>query len=440
MFRKCLFIVVCLVIIQFIQSSPVVNSVKDCYLGSPAPVRVFLTVSSLMASLTQHGVVKRRLEINWFGHPPAEDDYIAVYHQDPELYPYNDSVLLLEPHKYPGGYFRTNIEMPIHVDNFNENTRCFGYWAVYHGENGEIKHSTCLQLRPFWMKEIAKHISDLKLSEIMIPGSHDAGSIHYKRVRTPLSKYEYTQELSIYNQIMYGLRYFDLRVGYYEKKPDQYYINHNFLRTETTVKTVLEEVKKYLLMSTKDIIILDVHDFPHGFKTPENHKKLQTMIIDILGNYIIPYNDQYENATLSYYWQQQKLVLISYDCPYRETFFSEAFWPRIPRAWGNKQRPKDLKAYFKEVFEKPTPKGLWASMAEITPNLRFLIFHPITGLRVLADEINRNVTHWFRDLYWRKANIVATDYFLGNDIIDVAIRTNRIKGVCPEFTWPKLSP
>ncbi|GIY64283.1 PI-PLC X domain-containing protein 1 [Caerostris extrusa] len=409
MFRKCLFIAVCLVIIQFVQSSPVVNSVKDCYLGNLTPARVFLTVSSLRASLTQHGIIKRRLEINWFGHPPAEDDYIAVYHQDPELNPFNDPVLSLEPHKYPGGYFRTNIEIPIHVGNFNENTRCFGYWAVYHGENREIKHSTCLQLRPFWMKEIAKHISDLKLSEIMIP-------------------------------IMYGLRYFDLRVGYYENKPDQYYINHNFVRTETTMKTVLEQVKKYLLMSTNDIIILDFHNFPHGFETPENHKKLQTIIIDILGNYIIPYNDQYENATLSYYWQQQKLVLISYDCPYRESFFSETFWPSIPRAWGNKQRPQDLKAYFKEVFEKPTPKGLWASMAEITPNARFMIFHPITGLRILADEINRNVTHWFRDLYWRKANIVATDYFLGNDMIDVAIRANRIKGVCPEFTWPKLSP
>lgn len=117
--------------------------------------------------------------------------------------------------------------------------------------------------------------------------------------------------------------------------------------------------------------------------------------------------------------------------------YGNILWPKIPRAWGNKQYPNDLREYFQEVFEKPTPEGLWASMAELTPNTKTIVLHPETGLRVFAEEINRNVTHWFRDLYWYKANIVATDYFMGNDIIHVAIEANKIKGSCPKSIWKK---
>lgn len=114
------------------------------------------------------------------------------------------------------------------------------------------------------------------------------------------------------------------------------------------------------------------------------------------------------------------------------------FFCSIPRAWGNKQKPKDLKTYFQRVFEGTIPEGLWASMAELTPNTKTIVLHPESGLRIFADKINRNVTHWFRDLYWQKANIVATDFFLGNDIIDVAVQTNKYKGICPQSVWSRF--
>ncbi|GFY11323.1 PI-PLC X domain-containing protein 1 [Trichonephila clavipes] len=136
-------------------------------------------------------------------------------------------------------------------------------------------------------------------------------------------------------------------------------------------------------------------------------------------------------------WQSGKNVIVSYDYKFRNG--TPAYlWPRIPRAWGNKQNLESLKTYFQEVFSKPTPQGLWAAMAEMTPNVRMILFQPFNGLRNMADKVNREVTHWFRDLYWQKTNIIATDYFLGNDIINVAIRANKMKGVCPRSFWPHL--
>lgn len=63
-------------------------------------------------------------------------------------------------------------------------------------------------------------------------------------------------------------------------------------------------------------------------------------------------------------------------------------------------------------------------MAELTPQPIDLLFRT-NNLRKLADEVNKYVTKWFRDEWFKDVNIVATDYFLGNDIINVAIEVNR---------------
>jgi hypothetical protein len=67
---------------------------------------------------------------------------------------------------------------------------------------------------------------------------------------------------------------------------------------------------------------------------------------------------------------------------------------------------------------------MWAAMAELTPSPLDPVLQPSRGLRLMADDVNRHVTRWFRDLWWRDANVVATDYVLGNKIIDVAIEAN----------------
>ncbi|CAL1291909.1 unnamed protein product [Larinioides sclopetarius] len=432
-------IIIYLSFVEIIHSSHPINSEEDCYYNGPTPMRVFLTVSSLPASATAKGVVRRRLEVNWVGIRPARTDRIHIYRRDPTRNPAAKPILSVNPTKYPGGYYKSDIELPIHTRHLRVAAKspCLGYWATYERKKGHVATSTCLRTHPRWMAEGGDHLSGLRLSGIMIPGSHDSGSFFFGRELEPFSKYKYAQEVSIFNQLVYGLRYFDLRVGHYG---GEFYINHNFLRTDHTVRSVLDQVQKFLILSPKEIVILDFHNFPHGFHSDGIHLKLQNLIDSVLGPFLVPFTEEFENATIGHLWRSGRNVLVSYDSPTRAAFFPDSFWPSIPRAWGNKQTAEELKAYFREFFENPAPQGLWASMAEITPNTRTILLHPESGLRVLAEEVNRNVTRWFRDFYWQKANIVATDYFLGNDIIEVAIRTNRIKGVCPESAWSSISP
>lgn len=73
---------------------------------------------------------------------------------------------------------------------------------------------------------------------------------------------------------------------------------------------------------------------------------------------------------------------------------------------------------------KVVQNPLWALMAELTPQPLDVLFRT-NSLRKLADEVNKHVTKWFRDEWPKEVNIVATDFFLGNDLVNVAIEVNR---------------
>ena len=42
----------------------------------------------------------------------------------------------------------------------------------------------------------------------------------------------------------------------------------------------------------------------------------------------------------------------------------------------------------------------------------------------------RSITSWYRDIWWQKANIVATDFFLSNNLVDVSRIVNRRRAKC----------
>lgn len=103
----------------------------------------------------------------------------------------------------------------------------------------------------------------------------------------------------------------------------------------------------------------------------------------------------------------------------------EWLWNPIQQFWGNKRNVADLKGFLDSAIRdhKTILNPMWALMAELTPQTLDVIFRT-NNLRKLADNVNRQVTKWFRDEWLSNVNIVATDFFLGNDIINVAIDRN----------------
>ena len=101
--------------------------------------------------------------------------------------------------------------------------------------------------------------------------------------------------------------------------------------------------------------------------------------------------------------------------------------------WGDRQTPASLKSYIQNILtqtQPPTiPKGnpMWAIMAQLTPSAIDIIFNPRNNLRKMADSINRNLTEWVKNDWWKKTNIIATDFYMGNNLIEIAINSITLK-------------
>lgn len=61
---------------------------------------------------------------------------------------------------------------------------------------------------------------------------------------------------------MHGVRYLDIRVGYYRASQPQFWVNHGITRQQSLTK-VLQQVKDFVL-ETNEIVIFDVQEWPVG--------------------------------------------------------------------------------------------------------------------------------------------------------------------------------
>lgn len=78
-------------------------------------------------------------------------------------------------------------------------------------------------------------------------------------------------------------------------------------------------------------------------------------------------------------------------------------------------------------------------MAELTPSTMDVLFRPNDGLRKLADQVARNVTTWYRDLWWKSTSMVAVDFFHSTDIIDVSVDASLKRVHCSEMRNAELA-
>ena len=114
---------------------------------------------------------------------------------------------------------------------------------------------------------------------------------------------------------------------------------------------------------------------------------------------------------------------------------------KIIQEWGDKRNVNDLYKYLTAIDQKRERSDyFWVAMAELTPSTVDVLFRPNDGLRKLADQVVRNVTAWYRDLWWRTTSTVAVDFFRSTDIIDVAvdasIKRSRCSGAEVQVTTP----
>nr|CAD7446438.1 unnamed protein product [Timema bartmani] len=399
-------------------------------------LHVRITVSPLI-----FGGAAKYLEVSWDNATPLSGDWVGLFNQDPVKNGVNRALFATRVKSSSGwAVTKTRVNDVMKSKPIEFNSRCLGVWVAYvKADNTTVLTSNCLRTRPTWMMDMKEELSPMKLRKVFIPGAHDAGAYErYKGADTPVSKYSITQEEDVLSQLTYGIRYLDLRVGFYPFRNPVWWVNHGVVRLHP-LQEFLDDVKKFV-RSTQEIVLLDVHGFPVGFNYDIRvHQKLLSYLRQQLGDLATPTTLSWD-STLREVWGSGRRLVLSYNKK-EVVDGSDILWPAVAHKWGNVDSLDDLYDYLVGVVTSPPTDTSWSAMAELTANALKIALDSLGGLRKMAHSVNRNVTEWYSGDLGVNANIVAVDFFRGTAIVDAAIdwnsrRAGRMK--CPNAT-SKLS-
>ncbi|KAK0084684.1 hypothetical protein PV325_006594 [Microctonus aethiopoides] len=419
--------------------------------------KVWLTVSSLWRPIAASDkVIDAELEVNWdLDCPPnvGIPDTIKVFTADPA---HNSSVqpqLIVTLAAHPEGYYRTNISVgrPSLPGGWDANggatlpgPHCLKHHAALYLDN-VILTSACLQIWPTWMYDLRRQLGRLPIGSLMIPGTHNSGCYKHGDLtrRDAFQRYLLTQDRDVWTQLVHGIRYLDIRIGHYPPIPHnitniddltnhagRFWVNHDVIRINPLL-AIIKDVRNFLDVARGEVVIMDFHRFPVGFEgRPSRHRRLVSILHREFGGLILKPSRGVDGLgpTLNDIWNSGRRLIICYGDKLTVNEY-EWLWPSLTQAWGNQQTPDGLFEYLNSVLMGPrktrnTLNPLWAIMAEMTPRPLDIIFNPSGGLRQMADAVNKNLSVLFQNEWWKHTNIVATDFFLGNNLIDVSIQSN----------------
>lgn len=225
-----------------------------------------------------------------------------------------------------------------------------------------------------WMGDISDSIQDRRIMDVVLPGSHDAGTYslydgYWTTLTTVDEKWQWinegdllgkisfysvvagwarTQSGSIQWQLENGSRYLDLRfVMNVDGIP---YIYHGEARGPHDHHKIFGDIKTFLngIGREKEIVILDFSYF-QNFEEPEDHQDFLDTLLDELGDEMIPRS--YWDASLGEIWaiDTHPRLIVTYDAwaLFQSTLTEdekELFWtyPRIGRPWAETNKTGDL--------------------------------------------------------------------------------------------------
>lgn len=168
------------------------------------------------------------LEINWGPkcHNPAE--WIALYAKDPTV-SVDAPLFTVNTENKSTGHIKTNVKFgEIHLPygwNRDEikyghkpdhiKSACLSYFIASFN-NKTLQTLDCLKIQPNWMKKIPQ-IQNVALKDLIIPGTHCSGCNHGRTKDNHsilIQKFGITQNFDVWMQLVFGIRYLDISVGY----------------------------------------------------------------------------------------------------------------------------------------------------------------------------------------------------------------------------------
>ncbi|XP_027883018.1 PI-PLC X domain-containing protein 1 [Xiphophorus couchianus] len=251
-----------------------------------------------------------------------------------------------------------------------------------------------------WMSALPEELWDFPLTELAIPGSHDAMSyclditspllrsesdcfwlldgLFYCVTRPLIFKWATTQDKSIEEQLSKGIRFFDLRVAHKPNDPsDDLYFTH-VIYTHLTVLKTLECVEHWLNSHPKEVVILACSHF-EGMDDA-CHELFISHLKKLFGSKLCPRKEPV--LSLRSLWASGYQVILSYESQLVARHLQ--LWPAIPYWWANKTTAQEVIRYLDWNKDMGRPEGFFVSGLNLTAPRSYIAKNPKESLRTLT--------------------------------------------------------
>ena len=107
-----------------------------------------------------------------------------------------------------------------------------------------------------WMKQVLSACPNLKLRDLVLPGTHDSGSYSIPAL-TLFSAVGRTQNLSVLQQLQHGARHLDVRVGGAQHNDDSSSVWHGCL-AGGPFQLIMDQIASFLQQHDGEFVIVEV--------------------------------------------------------------------------------------------------------------------------------------------------------------------------------------
>ncbi|KAM4548588.1 PI-PLC X domain-containing protein 1 [Odontesthes bonariensis] len=281
-----------------------------------------------------------------------------------------------------------------------------------------------------WMSALPEELWDIPLTNLAIPGSHDAMSyclditsplvrsesdlfrlldgLFYCFTRPIIFKWATTQDKSIQEQLSMGIRYFDLRVAH---KPNDsssdLYFTH-VIYTHLTVLETLVSVATWLKSHPKEIVILACSHF-EGMDD-RCHESFIFCLKKLFGSKLCPRKESV--LTLRSLWASGYQVILSYESQLTARY--QELWPAIPYWWANKHTAQGVITYLEWNKDLGRPEGFFVSGLNLTADRSYITKNQKESLRTVTYRNWDCLRKWLEEQIPgsepKGLNIIAGDF------------------------------
>ncbi|OOG15395.1 phospholipase [Pseudomonas sp. C9] len=271
-----------------------------------------------------------------------------------------------------------------------------------------------------WMSNVLD-IGRLKLTDIIWPGTHNAGmderAPNYEVV---LGNWTTCQTDTFAWQLANGARAFDIRLGCTAgPQAPVYYFHHNGYQSHRILDELIEAVTTFLTQNPDEFIIFDFHQLGDDSKLFD-YQQFNDLLMRRLGTRLIRSADAFSTVEqLKHASSQRRIVMAAQANP---GLNSEYFWPHIRHKWNGK--------VFTDIGELQT--HIETTLAQ-APYESFLWSLPATCYSLLGgpQHIKNQINDWFHTTgnWVTRCSIISTDFFEETDIVRYCWSATSMKAV-----------